>query len=292
MGETTGIVSVPDEDNASAKGQQVSFEGKVYDLEKYYKAMYDLCRGNVDSAKVADMAADFAKFFSLEEYRVKSDFEFLQSLRLAFDTAFKNSVSPQCSGYSVDGSDVKVMRFNSANSVFVNCGAKTCDSCPNKQYCRSKTVAKRNISSEFASSVRKFFTEGEKFYSEASRKYQEYLGSIIVGSGAERSRYEQTRQWFKTRESAFTAAKSKMNDNLRSISDSSESFTVPFETYQNVFAPMKKLYWDEIVANYINMILAQFYKQCDSVLQSAGLFEKFIKTLSIADFMNNMEGNV
>ena len=83
-----------------------------------------------------------------------------------------------------------------------------------------------------------------------------------------------------------------MNDNLKSISDTQDSFTIPFESYQNVFSPMKKLYWDEIVAEYINRILSQFYKQCDSVLNSAGLFEKFIKTLSIADFMNSMEGNV
>ena len=46
-----------------------------------------------------------------------------------------------------------------------------------------------------------------------------------------------------------------------------------------------------MVGYYINLILGSFYKQCDSVLNSAELFEKFIKTLSIADFMNNMEGN-
>jgi hypothetical protein len=34
-----------------------------------------------------------------------------------------------------------------------------------------------------------------------------------------------------------------------------------------------------------------FHQQCDSVLKGARLFERFVKTLSIADFMKNMEGN-
>ena len=39
-------------------------------------------------------------------------------------------------------------------------------------------------------------------------------------------------------------------------------------------------------------LIKQFHKQCDSVLKGARLFERFVKTLSIADFMKNMEGMV
>ena len=67
---------------------------------------------------------------------------------------------------------------------------------------------------------------------------------------------------------------------------------MPFAQYEKIFEPMKELYWDDGVNEYISVILAQFYKQCDSVLKGANLFERFIKTLSIADFMNNMEGTI
>jgi hypothetical protein len=70
------------------------------------------------------------------------------------------------------------------------------------------------------------------------------------------------------------------------------SFTVTLEDFNELFAPMKKIYWDETVMTYINLILQRFHDQCDSVLQSAALFEKFVKTLAVADFMNNMDGNV
>ena len=54
---------------------------------------------------------------------------------------------------------------------------------------------------------------------------------------------------------------------------------------------MKKLFWDDLVEKYIRLIIEKFHKQCDSVLEGASLFEHFIKTLSVASFMNNMEGN-
>ena len=74
--------------------------------------------------------------------------------------------------------------------------------------------------------------------------------------------------------------------------DSSAPFTVPFETYNAIFSIMKSLYWDQVVEVYIKKIITQFHNQCDSVLSGARLFEKFVKTLSIADFMNNMEGTI
>ena len=73
---------------------------------------------------------------------------------------------------------------------------------------------------------------------------------------------------------------------------SSDPFTMPFESFDKIFSAMKSLYWDSVVENYIGKIIDQFHKQCDSVLNGARLFEKFVKTLSIADFMNNMEGTL
>ena len=67
---------------------------------------------------------------------------------------------------------------------------------------------------------------------------------------------------------------------------------MPFETYDQIFSVMKKLYWDTVIVTYINEIIDEFHAQCDSVLNGARLFERFIKTLSIADLMNNMEGTV
>ena len=67
---------------------------------------------------------------------------------------------------------------------------------------------------------------------------------------------------------------------------------ISFEKYQAIFNPIKELYWDGVVSEYLQVILKLFYKQCDSVLKGATLFERFVKSLSIADFMNNMEGSV
>ena len=291
MGETTGIVSVPDEDNKSGEGQQVSFEGKVYNLEKYYKYIYDLCRGNVESGKVEDMAEDFRRFFELDDYRTKSDFAFLQALRPSFDRAFSNSISPQCQGYAVDGSDKRVMRFNSANGVFVNCGSESCDKCPNKQFCRDKSKDIRNNARDFASAVKEFFEKGEKFYAGEIKKYQELKQQVKVKGASGQGGVDDTKVWLEKREASFKKVKSEVHKALSSFNSSDSSFTVPFDQYKEIFSPLKELYWDEVVGNYMGRILGQFYKQCDSVLDSAGLFEKFIKTLSIADFMNNMEGN-
>ena len=52
------------------------------------------------------------------------------------------------------------------------------------------------------------------------------------------------------------------------------------------------MYWDDMVDGYIKLILDRFYKQCDNVLKGASIFERFIKTFSIADFMSNMEGTL
>jgi hypothetical protein len=89
----------------------------------------------------------------------------------------------------------------------------------------------------------------------------------------------------------FKSEKTKLNNLISQLPDTEASFTIPFAKYNEIFNPIKALYWDAVAATYIKTILDQFYKQCDSVLGSAALFENFIKVLSIADFMNNMEGN-
>ena len=287
MGETTGIVSVPDESNDASKGQEVSFSGKVYELEKFYTGIYNLCGNVLSDDKINEFADEFSKFFAVDKEIAKLDFKFLQSLRKPFDTAFRNSVSPKRNGYSIDGSSNKVMRFNSANNVFEPCGSEFCNNkCPKAAYCRNNK--KRNSSKEFVSSIKEFLSQGEKFYSSA-------LGSSNA-SGSNKKINENKGNdkisWLNKRHDAFKKEKDRVLKALSAIPDSTDPLTIPLAKYNEIFNPIKKLYWDDVAANYMDKILSQFYKQCDSVLDSASKFENFIKVLSIADFMNNMEGNV
>ena len=290
MGETTGIVSVPEEENAGAKGEDVSFEGKVYNLERYYNYIYQLCKGDVPAKKCEEMADSFRRFFNKDAYSTKVDFEFLQALRPTFDKAFRSSISPMREGYSVANEDgVKVMRFNSSNGVFTKCASSKCNFCPSLAQCKQKGDNVRNVYADFISGVKEFFKVGTAFYEKEYKHLQELkASSIIQGGGAESD--STTSEWLRTRMEAFKKAGNEVNHLLPAATN--EPFTMPFSAYQQIFAPMKKLYWDEIVKKYLDLILAQFHKQCDSVLQGATLFEKFIKTLSIADFMNNMEGTM
>ena len=290
MGETTGIVSVPEEENAGSKGEDVSFEGKVYNLEKYYHYIYNLCKDNIPEKELNDMAADFQKRFDTNDYKTQLDFKFLQALRSSFDKAFRNSISPQRSGYSINGvADKKVMRFNSSLGVFMPCAADKCVNCSNKDICRNKGKTDRNSFAQFADGVRTFFNLGQKFYTDEDKKYQEFLAKIRLDS-ADSKKYAEITGWLRDRKAQFKKAGEEVNKLLTDHND--QPFTMPFETYNSIFAPMKKLYWDGVVSYYIQLILSQFYKQCDSVLKGATLFEKFVKTLSIADFMNNMEGTL
>ena len=181
------------------------------------------------------------------------------------------------------------MRFNSSNGVFLSCGAENCDSCPNKQHCRSNPARRRNISRDFVSAINDFFTKGEKFYNDSAKAYQDLTSRGTISGGAETKK---TQEWLRQRQNAFKTEKEKVSKLLSAVTATDSSFTIPYSKYEEIFNPVKKLYWDEVAYSYIGMILGQFYKQCDSVLGSASLFENFIKILSIADFMNNMEGNV
>ena len=87
----------------------------------------------------------------------------------------------------------------------------------------------------------------------------------------------------------FQEAQSKVASLLPAVNEN--PFTMPIDKYNEIFGEMKKLYWDTVVNEYLKLIIGMFHQQCDSVLKGARLFERFVKTLSIADFMKNMEGN-
>ena len=292
MGETTGIVSVPDEDNASAKGQQVSFEAKVYELEKYYNYLYEMCKGDVPASKIKTMVEEYNGCFDLKdkEYITKSDFEFLQKLRKPFDIAFRNSISPRRQGYSVDGSDKKVMRFNSGNGVFVNCNAETCENCSNSKFCQGEGVVKRNISADFINAIKDFCNAGPKFYAQEIKDVNKIISEESI-QNQQSNKWTDISKYLREREEKFKELKKTALAQIEELKADDTCFTIPYEKFNEIFEPVKQLYWDEVALKYINMILGQFYKQCDSVLDSAKLFERFIKMLSIADFMNNMDGN-
>ena len=300
MGETTGIVSVPEEEEDKKDGKKhesVAFEDKVDRLEKFYQMVYSLCRKKLSNKEISDMEEDFNKFFGTNQFIIKSDFKFLQQFQTAFDTAFRNSMSPQREGFGVENQNMHVMRFNSSNGIFMKCSAPTCDKCPNKTNCSKVGGNCNNNSVTFAENVKKFCTDGKKFYEKEREDFRNFLQSIDIGQmgGSLPPIYADMQNRLEARLRAFAEADSVCTRMIRELSldrRNAGCFTVPIEKFNQVFDPIKKLYWDDTVMNYIQLILDQFHKQCDSVLESAALFEKFIKTLAVADFMNNMEGNV
>jgi hypothetical protein len=285
MGETTGIVSVPEEE-AGAGGEDVSFEGKVYKLEEYYRYLYELCNQNIKNEKIAEMAKAFSERFDTHPYMTGVDFRFLNHMRESFDTAFRNSVSPHRNGYALPNGS-RVLRFNSALGPFVECGAATCAGCPNAANCKDSSKPVRNSYKAFKNAVESFFKDGQKFYEQEDRKYRDQNGGVIDfnAGGIDVGKATQARI------AKFKSSYEKVKD-LMPAKDSSDPFTIPYETYDKIFSVMKSLYWDEVVENYIKHIITRFHNQCDSVLSGARLFERFVKTLSIADFMNNMEGTI
>jgi hypothetical protein len=134
--------------------------------------------------------------------------------------------------------------------------------------------------------VNEFYSKGLAYYSEARSKYQR--GNTIIDGGS--NAQAQIAKMLIDREELFSKGFKEVKSLLPQ--DTTQSFTMPYEKFERIFNPMKELYWDLVVSKYIKIILQHYYKQCDSVLQGASLFERFIKTLSIADFMNNMEGTL
>ena len=290
MGETTGIVSVPAEAASAARGDDVSFEGRVDALEEYYKYLYALCNEKLPADDVEAMAKKFYSKFDVDDTKAKIDFEFLQALRPAFDKAFRNSISPQRAGYTVQNDQkTRVMRFNSSQGPFAPCRAATCSACPNREFCKPQHGKVRNSYADFAAAVKEFFETGASYYREARRTYQRMSSTVNITSAHGTEKIDLA-AWLQQREEQFTKTRTAVEKLLPA--QTQNSFTMDFAKYEEIFNPMKELYWDTVTEEYINLILNQFHQQCDSVLNGARLFERFIKMLSIADFMNNMEGTL
>lgn len=295
MGETTGIVSVPEEANALDGGEDVSFEGKVYTLERFYKYIYRLCsRETVDDNEIEKTAEEFERFFKEEKidgYAVKVDFGFIGQLKESFDKAFCNSLSPERKGYIVKGKANRVMRFNSTMGVLeVICASDSCEKCPNNASCNNEAKKKRNIYNDFKEGAKEFFEKGSAYYGLEVQRLKDKLGGERIGNVINND-VNVLLSELERRKTDFEATRVEVMKFLDEHGNGDFSFTVSFKEFsENVLLPMKRLFWDDAVNKYIKLILDRFHLQCDSVLQSARLFEKFIKTLSIADFMNNMEG--
>ena len=288
MGETTGIVSV-EEDEIAAKseaGEGVSFESKVYDLEVFYKYMYVLCNTDLSNDVINNMAAAFAKSFGLDKEMAAIDFRFLRATRPHFDAIFRNSVSPARAGYTVSNvPDVKLMRFNSAMGPFMPCSSQDCHQCPNSRDCRSQANMRNNYV-RFCDGVERFFETGLQYYQQEIEAYLKRVRDRII-SGEDQAHIKNE---INERIERFKKTADEVKKLLRK--PTSDTFVMPFEEYSKIFDPVKALYWDDVVFTYLGAVIGQFHKQCDSVLEGARLFEKFVKTLSIADFMKNMEGTV
>jgi hypothetical protein len=244
----------------------------------------------VSEDQIAEMIEGFCKKFDVDETKAKIDFAFLQALRPSFDRAFRNSISPQRAGYQVQNDATKrVMRFNSSQGAFGACMAATCDACPNREFCRPQNGNVRNSYEDFLLSVRAFFRKGIDYYKKERRTYQQMSSTISI-TNADGTNKIDLASWLQQREEQFT----KLCDGVEKLlpSMTKDTFTMDFARYEEIFNSMKQLYWDTVVEEYMNLILDQFHKQCDSVLSGARLFERFVKVLSIADFMNNMEGTV
>ncbi|MBO7149318.1 MAG: DEAD/DEAH box helicase family protein [Clostridia bacterium] len=298
MGETTGIVSIPESDgeNSSKFGQGVSFEDKIVELESFYKDLYKLCNQNVTETEAVNMATKFCEHFgNCDENIVAMDFRFLRELREYFDTAFRNSISPQRQGYMVEGSDDRVVRFNSTRGVFSPCASTSCDKCDGM--CDLAGKERNNVYSKFKSNAIDFVKKGKAFYDNEKVKLMGTSsasnGDRGVIKGVDDSGKSEFETYLKARMAEFgDLAKGENAYSKAFPEDNNKPFVIPFDEYLELFNPLKKLYWDEIVAKYLSIILSHFHMQCDSVLDGAKLFEKFIKTLTIAEFMSDMEGNV
>lgn len=302
MGETTGIVSVPDDedDQLSREGKSLAFEKRVDDLQKLYNSIYTLCRNGAASDKdIAEMAKEFVNNFKTENAeRVENDFRFIRDFRKCFDTAYCNSLSSYRLGAEVEKHPgTHVMRFNSSMNIFSSCLSDNCANCPNKESCNKSDNSnkKRNSSVEFATALEEFYKNGFDYYKKSKDKLEERKRGISIhGKNAATESLSLIEAWYNTRIEDFTDGKKATTELIKTMKlkeKGKESFTLPMSDFNKIFDPVKKLYWDDVVNHYISLIIARFHKQCDSVLESAVLFENFVKKMSIADFMNNMEGN-
>lgn len=296
MGETTGIVSVDDTEADGSKqevARGVSFESNVEHLDKMYKCLYEVCMGKKDlsDSVLQDYAELLSKSLKTDYELTLTDLRYLYELRKPFDDVFRNSISPQRNGYEVRDSDARVMRFNSSNGVFEPCSAADCSKCSNKEQCNMSDNRRMwNDYETFRQGIRSFFETGKKVCSREVSDYntRKNARSIQQVDGGQDSFSDE----LSNRQRELESTRKSVDKLLKELPEGKQCFTLPFDKFSAIFAPIKKLYWDDVACKYVNKILQTFYKQCDNVLDSAKLFERFIKTLSIAEFMNNMEGTV
>jgi hypothetical protein len=241
------------------------------------------------------MVDAFCDQFKTNKLVTRVDFTFLKNLRSVFDSASSNSITPHRAGFKVQNSDLKVIRFNSAAGINNECASENCENCP-KNACRERGGNCRNDSIAFVQAVQQFCTAGLAYYQAETTKHQQTLNRIVTmqSGGQLPAEHQEMRDWLADRVQMFQRVQGLVNSLIADLNLNRRNpscFTVPIDAFNNVFDPIKKLYWDDVVMKYLKIILLQFHAQCDSVLSSAALFEKFIKTLAIADFMSNMEGN-
>lgn len=295
MGETTGIISI-DEDKANensntAQAQDVSFEAKVYGLEKFYKYMYDICKDNVSDERIEKMASEFEAQFNIDKRAALIDFNFLRTLRPSFDKLFRTSITPLREGYSVSNNpSAKVIRFNSSRNPVAPCGATDCRNCQHKNDCKRPGNV-RNKYGDFVNAVNKFFDDGIAFYKTEKDKFSKAAQNIkMANAGNGKHSSGSIESQLDARRERFQNLSKQVKAQLPPVTG--EPFVLPFEKYLSIFEPLKELYWDTVVYKYLGPVVDQFHKQCDTVLDGARSFERFVKILAIADFMKNMEGTV
>ncbi len=286
MGETTGIVSVTD-DKDEKGAVKVSFEDKVLMLEKFYKYLYDLCMGKkVDIDRAIKDFRDFFKLNEAERYQYKYDFQYIQAVCGIFDKAFKNCVTPCNEGINISGGKGKVVRFNSALPLNMDCAAAQCNGCPNKKICEGVNN-RRNSGKEFKKAVAAFYDKTKEFYEYAFDDFNEEIKNKTMGSASDNST-NQVSEYLRRRMSDAVKDKEEVVAGFALIDDNAP-FTMEFGKFNAIFGKLKALLWDSVVKKYMDLIMERFYKQCDSVLQGADMFARFIKTFSIAEFMNSMD---
>lgn len=295
MGETTGIVSVDDggddEDGTGDVARGVSFESNVTSLDVLYRELYAVCmsREDLPPKTIEKYAEDISKSLKTDKEVTLSDLRYLHSMRKLFDEMFRNSITPQRQGYAVNGSDKRVIRFNSANTVFSPCDAEKCGGCPRKNRCKAGGGKVWNEFPLFCKAADKFFDKGEKFCNDELDAYAKRLGNVNLQSANSGDRA--LTNVLGARKKEFAETKKKVMAALEGLGGASatDCFTLPFDKFGEIFGPVKSLYWDNVAQLYVDKILDRFYSQCDNVLNSAKKFEKFIKTFSIAEFMNNLD---
>lgn len=293
MGETTGIVSVPEEkmlgahlSEESDEVKDLSFEGKVGTLEKYYLDIYKLCTEKINPNRIKEMANDFSAEFGIQDVtKTLIDFEYINLVHQDVETVYRNCVRSKCLN------NAEVVRFNSSQGPFVACPAAVTDC----KKCRDYTMCKGdgqttfgNSYSEFCKAVKGFLAKSAAFYAEKIKTYTESQGNVVIHG--KNDRLNELRSELRSRCDYFENKKKNINMLPK---DTDEPFVIPMDKFRKeILQEIRKPYWTDVVQNYLKLILDEFYKQCDSVLDSAKLFEKFIKTLTIAEFMNNMVDSV